>query len=224
MLSVCGNRFGRGFLKIGRNNFSFDSKAKNIVNTNLRKVRDNMEMLCEEMFDSPSVLSRIENTGVLTKQQVIDNGFTGLTARASGVKYDVRNDHPFGAYKQHPVYPLSLEGGDVFSRAFLRYLEMQQSMNFIEEIMKTPNVLKISNNESYFDMPDNIMAVSMTEGWRGEIVHAVVKKSAESIRYKVKDPSFNNWFALALAVRNNGISDFPLCNKSFNLSYAGNDL
>ena len=65
----------------------------------------------------------------------------------------------------------------------------------------------------------------MTEGWRGEVVHiAMTDDNGQLSRYKIKDPSFNNWFALAMAVRNNGISDFPLCNKSFNLSYCGNDL
>ena len=72
--------------------------------------------------------------------------------------------------------------------------------------------------------PDSFV-VSMTEGWRGEVVHiAITDTNGKFSRYKIKDASFNNWYALALAVRNNGISDFPLCNKSFNLSYCGNDL
>ena len=65
----------------------------------------------------------------------------------------------------------------------------------------------------------------MVEGWRGEILHAAVTgPDGRVVRYRVKDPSVHNWFGLALAVRNNGISDFPLCNKSFNLSYCGHDL
>jgi len=67
--------------------------------------------------------------------------------------------------------------------------------------------------------------VAMTEGWRGEIAHAVLTGPSGRIRrHKVKDPSFHNWPALALAMQGNQISDFPLCNKSFNLSYAGHDL
>jgi Ni,Fe-hydrogenase III large subunit len=74
-------------------------------------------------------------------------------------------------------------------------------------------------------LQSNSFVVSMTEGWRGEVVHmAMTDDNGKLSRYKIKDPSFNNWFALAMAVRNNGISDFPLCNKSFNLSYCGNDL
>ena len=65
----------------------------------------------------------------------------------------------------------------------------------------------------------------IVEGWRGEVVHfAITGAEGNLLRYKIKDPSFNNWYMLAMAVRNNGISDFPLCNKSFNLSYCGNDL
>jgi Ni,Fe-hydrogenase III large subunit len=65
----------------------------------------------------------------------------------------------------------------------------------------------------------------MVEGWRGEIAHVVVTDRRGAIRrWKVKDPSFHNWSALAAAMPGNAISDFPLCNKSFNLSYAGHDL
>ena len=74
-------------------------------------------------------------------------------------------------------------------------------------------------------LKERYMTVSMVEGWRGEIIHTVITGPDSQIaRYKVKDPSFNNWFALSEAVRGGQISDFPLCNKSFNLSYAGHDL
>jgi len=68
-------------------------------------------------------------------------------------------------------------------------------------------------------------AISLTEGWRGEICHSAVTDENGNIQhYKVKDPSLHNWMALALAVRGQEISDFPVCNKSYNLSYCGNDL
>ncbi|HPC98720.1 MAG TPA: NADH dehydrogenase subunit, partial [Bacteroidales bacterium] len=72
--------------------------------------------------------------------------------------------------------------------------------------------------------PDSF-SVSLSEGWRGEICHAAFTSGDGKIMsYKIKDPSFHNWLMLALAVRNQEISDFPLCNKSFNLSYCGHDL
>ena len=74
-------------------------------------------------------------------------------------------------------------------------------------------------------MQKESFVVSVTEGWRGEIVHCLLTNETGRIKnIKIKDPSFNNWFAIALAVREEGISDFPLCNKSFNLSYCGFDL
>jgi Ni,Fe-hydrogenase III large subunit len=84
---------------------------------------------------------------------------------------------------------------------------------------------ELMTDQSNTEFSNDSMVVSMTEGWRGEVIHIVMTDSEGKImKYKIKDPSFNNWFALALAVRNNGVSDFPLCNKSFNLSYCGNDL
>jgi Ni,Fe-hydrogenase III large subunit len=72
--------------------------------------------------------------------------------------------------------------------------------------------------------PDNF-AISLVEAWRGEICHcAITDEEGKFKAYKVKDPSFHNWLMLTLAVRNNEISDFPICNKSFNLSYCGHDL
>ena len=113
---------------------------------------------------------------------------------------------------------------DVFARAYMRYIEIQQSIDLVLEILDS------------FPEEDELMkpvgrpaadslVVSVCEGWRGEIVHALMTGRDGSLsRYYIKDPSLHNWTALALSVRGNGISDFPLCNKSFNLSYCGNDL
>ncbi|MEO0237708.1 MAG: NADH-quinone oxidoreductase subunit C [candidate division WOR-3 bacterium] len=224
-LSICGSRFGRGFLNIGKNNYSIDSEKRELIKKNLSKVRKNVEQLCEEMFDLSSVVSRFEGTGIVTEDDVKKCGFVGMVARSSGVKLDVRENHPFGAYKMYPIYSLFMKNGDVFSRAYLRYLEIQQSINFIDEVL---DILDKDENHSdtkfNFKEEKNVFVVSMIEGWRGEIVHILVVDENGNKRYKVKDPSFTNWFALALAVRGFGISDFPLCNKSFNLSYSGNDL
>ena len=117
--------------------------------------------------------------------------------------------------------------GDVNSRFKLRYKEVLESLSIIRKIFKE---LKNKKDEPTIVYSDNQNAkdafvISIVEGWRGEVVHIAMTDSTGALsRYKIKDPSFNNWYGLALAVRNNGISDFPLCNKSFNLSYSGNDL
>ena len=224
MLAICGSRFGRGMLRVGGNNFKITDEKRDLIRKNLNLVRTNMEQLCEEMFDSPSVLSRLENTGKVTEKQARDCGFVGMAAKSSGVKLDSRSDHPFGAYRKYPIYPLTMQTGDVFARTYLRYLEMQQSMNYINELLPLLKEERRAEKNMTEKLPEGFLSVSIVEGWRGEVVHALITDKTFGDRYKVKDPSFNNWFALALAVRGNGISDFPLCNKSFNLSYCGNDL
>jgi Ni,Fe-hydrogenase III large subunit len=99
-----------------------------------------------------------------------------------------------------------------------------------DQLPMTNDQLPMTNEKSEnpnYDLklaPDSL-AISLVEGWRGEICHiAITDDSGNIIHYKAKDPSLHNWMALALAVRNQEISDFPLCNKSFNLSYCGNDL
>ena len=97
-------------------------------------------------------------------------------------------------------------------------------MNIVRSLAKT----KIETecvNVSNFDLPASSFAVTVNEAWRGEVSHAVLTdKNGKILRYKVKDPSFHNWNGLSMALRDTGISDFPLNNKSFNLSYCGFDL
>jgi Ni,Fe-hydrogenase III large subunit len=105
----------------------------------------------------------------------------------------------------------------------MRRLECQHALHFLKEQL---GHLPDGPIHTVCPPPKPLhLAVGMVEGWRGEIVHLLVTDaSGKIVRHKVKDPSFHNWMGLALALRGNQISDFPLCNKSFNLSYAGHDL
>ena len=113
--------------------------------------------------------------------------------------------------------------GDVFARAYVRWLEIQRSSEFIrEQLAALPDGARHAEVGPL--APDRLV-VSLVEGWRGEICHVALTDAAGRFaHYKVVDPSFHNWMGLALALRNQEISDFPLCNKSFNLSYCGHDL
>ncbi len=115
------------------------------------------------------------------------------------------------------------ESGDVFARAWVRQLECERSIEFVlKELARLPRgAVRVPCGA-----PDpRKLAVAMVEGWRGEIAHvAVTDEGGRLERHKVKDPSFHNWQGLAMALRDEQISDFPLCNKSFNLSYCGHDL
>ena len=142
----------------------------------------------------------------------------------SGLSRDIRLSHPHSLYPELKHVPVVKRHGDVYSRLQIRKEEVSQSIGYLRTLMaKVPDFLEGATSLSS-PAPDSF-TVSLVEGWRGEICHcAVTGTSGELVMYKVKDPSFHNWMALALAVRNNEISDFPICNKSFNLSYCGHDL
>ncbi len=136
---------------------------------------------------------------------------------------DVRQDHPFGAYRRYRIEPATAASGGVMARAQIRARECRTSIAFVRA-----RVLGLTAGGLVAALPSprpHHLAVALTEGWRGEIVHlAATGGGGELAAYQMVDPSFHNWLGLALALRGNQISDFPLCNKSFNLSYAGHDL
>jgi len=224
-LIICGSRFGMGLIRIGGVNFDIAPELSAQILTNINFVEKKIEKLIPlAMIDQPSVLTRLEGTGIVDSRTARLIGMVGPAARASGVPVDIRTDYPSGIYRHYPARKIVLEKGDVFARCYIRYVEMMHSFHYIKEqlgIIQKENAFTEVNNK----LPGDALALSMTEGWRGEIIHvAVTDEKGKLIRYKIKDPSFNNWYGLALAVRDNGISDFPLCNKSFNLSYCGHDL
>lgn len=231
MLEFSGSRFGRGLITLGGVNFDLDKDKIERAKKTFEKVEKDVDRMAKTMLKNSSVISRLEKTGTISKERAIEAGFVGMAARASGVEIDTRFDFPDKWMQILGIEKLPFKGiGDVNSRFKLRYQEVMQSISIIRKIF---DILKDYDSEpvncgyDIFNKENNkdCFAVSMVESWRGELVHiAITDNNGALSRYKIKDPSFNNWFALALAVRNNGISDFPLCNKSFNLSYCGNDL
>ena len=224
LLALCGSRFGRGLIREGGVVFDFNDALINEFKEKLAKVYRDVERMAEAMFNSASVLARLDHTGIVYPETAKNLGLTGPAGRASGISLDVRSDHPFGIYRYFPIYKRTMHNGDVFARAYIRYIEILQSLDFIlEQLYNLPEDEPLMTPLKG-QAPDSFV-VSMVEGWRGEIVHCAITDSQGNMaQYKIKDPSLQNWFGLAMAVRNNGISDFPLCNKSFNLSYCGNDL
>jgi Ni,Fe-hydrogenase III large subunit len=147
----------------------------------------------------------------------------GVAARASGLVRDVRYDHPAGWHRFAQMPVAVWPDGDVFARARVRWLEIQRSGKFLEEQLAAPPAGDMCGDAG--QLGANALAVTLVEGWRGEICHVALTDGAGKFRrYKIIDPSFHNWIGLALAMRGQAISDFPICNKSFNLSYCGFDL
>jgi Ni,Fe-hydrogenase III large subunit len=154
-------------------------------------------------------------------------GGVGQAARASGLKRDIRATHPSGFYAGALSHsPILYNDGDVMSRLATRMDEVLQSADYIERVLAE---YKPSENIAAPDynapLKADALSFSLVEGWRGEICHVALTNGEGNIaKYKVKDPSLHNWLGLAIAVRTEGISDFPINNKSFNLSYCGHDL
>ena len=185
----------------------------------LRDVENAVDLL----WNSPSVMSRFEETGTVPLETCRTIGMVGPAARACGLESDVRQDFPTGIFRFSQIPVSTGQDGDVFERAFIRWLEIQRSGDFILEQVKmlVGGAVQVTPQA----LAKDSFVVSLVEGWRGAICHVGMTDGAGRwARYKVVDPSFFNWMGLAMALRNQQISDFPLCNKSFNLSYCGFDL
>jgi Ni,Fe-hydrogenase III large subunit len=220
---ICGNRFGRGWIIPGGVRFDLDSslieKARHVLGDVLTKLSD-IEAL---FFNSSSALTRLEGIGTVTAEQARAAALVGLAARASGIACDVRVDSPYGIYRYSSIPSSTLDSGDVYARAKLRALEIHNSIQFIFEQLDNLPTHKPKSRPN--ELAKNAFTIALIEGHRGEIAHVLLTDAnGRLVQVKIKDPSFHNWHGLALAVRENGISDFPLCNKSFDLSYAGHDL
>jgi Ni,Fe-hydrogenase III large subunit len=135
----------------------------------------------------------------------------------------VRLHHPYGGYISTYDHCVIEDSGDVFARANIRRREIYKSLHWLKLSLRD-----LPSGELRRELPPlapETLAVALVEGWRGELVQVGITDAAGQFsRYKIIDPSFHNWSGLALALREQQISDFPLCNKSFNLSYCGFDL
>jgi Ni,Fe-hydrogenase III large subunit len=175
------------------------------------------------LWTTASVMARFEDLGRVTPETARTIGLVGPAARACGLRRDVRKTHPSGIYQLVHVPISTVESGDVFARAYVRWLEIERSIEYArEQIHELP---RGAIRRPLGPLRGGMLAVALVEGWRGEICHvAITDDDGRFAAYKVVDPSFHNWTGLALAMRDQQISDFPLCNKSFNLSYCGHDL
>ena len=178
------------------------------------------------MLSARSVRTRFEGIGSVSQQAAQDIGLQGLPARASGVAFDLRCSLPGRLYTQHPVAMQLEHTGDCWARLTLRMAEIDESLRWLRRVLQAPEIdLADAGLAPLGPLAPDQLCVSMREGFRGPVLHALeTGPDGRLLHYKLQDPSLLNWFGLGLALRNNEISDFPLCNKSFDLSYCGNDL
>ena len=222
--TLTGSRLLRGLAALG--GVRRDPEATSLQRQALREMIVQGKRAFEDLVDlvmaSSSVLDRLETTGTLSHTDAYRLGITGIAGRASGIDRDFRRDHPHGAYPHLRFRVVTHKEGDVFARMNVRIGEVRESLAMLEQLQHQHLEEQILT--SVPAIPPLHHALGYVEGWRGEIVHWVMTDNAGHIyRWKITDPSFHNWRALKVAVRNNIVPDFPVINKSFNLSYSGND-
>ena len=226
---LTGNRLLRGGIVPGGAGFPLPGELDpstglgRSLPAQLDSILTDFNEIVEISLDNTMLTDRLENAGFLTTKIAIDHGVLGYVARASGIDIDTRRDHPFAAYPWLKFKVPVFEEGDVHARAMMRVEEARESVSLIKQAIAQMGHGELAVPLGH--LPAFEPAFGIVEGWRGAIVHWVMADDQGKLyRVKVKDPSFVNWPALSYALLENIVPDFPLCNKSFNQSYSGNDL
>jgi Ni,Fe-hydrogenase III large subunit/Ni,Fe-hydrogenase III component G len=220
--SVSGSRYLKGINIIGGTLLDVDAAKSALITASLTKIEKDLRALEKMLFSSVSFMDRVDTTGVLRTKTARDLGITGLAARASGIGLDMRKVFP-ALYHGLDFRMAKEQAGDVAARLKVRCTEVKESAGIIRQCMKylaaCDTRLKTDSRER------GGIALGCVEAWRGPVLVWTRLDAAGRIeRCKIVDPSFHNWEGLSFAVLGNIIPDFPLCNKSFDLSYSGNDL
>ena len=224
--SWCGNRLGKSMIRVGGTNCPFDKELKNSLLNVLLDFEKQFNELAHRTYKLPSVENRFDEIGTISEQQARVIGAVGMVARTANISRDIRLSHPFSGFKKYSYEPIILPKGDVFSRFLLRRKEIKQSIAWIRNVLANETFDKpVEKSVHEIKLAPDSFCVSLTEAWRGEACHCAITDKLGNLRfYKIKDPSMHNWKALELSLRNLEISDFPINNKSYNLSYCGHDL
>ncbi len=220
---VFGTRLLRGTIAIGGVTHDLTLAQRDDVVAHLEAFQRTFDDLIAMLIDAGSFTDRIDGPGVLTQQAARDLGVVGMAARASGIEGDLRQDHPHDAYDEVEFVVPVERGGDVRARLMVRAREVEQSVAMLRATLQvlpdTPIAIPLPAQ-----LPSSESALGWVEAWRGPVLHWVATDAHGRLaRVKVTDPSTLNWPGLVQAVPGNIIPDFPVINKSFNLSYSGND-
>jgi len=223
-LLICGNRLGKGVLRPGGVRFSIDNEIRKELMRRINELEPQMRHVIDLLFGTPSARSRFERCGIVSTFDAEKLGLVGPAGRASGIQYDARREFPTETYQNIEIPAYDEPTCDVYARARVRADETMRSIKIVKTLLENKIETQPVDFGNY-DLAPASFVVTVNEAWRGELSHCILtNEKGEIHRYKVKDPSFHNWNGLAMSLRDTGISDFPLNNKSFNLSYCGFDL
>jgi len=219
---ITGHRYLRGINKIG--GVTKDILAeKDVLIPFLNEVEKEKQAFVELLLNTISHMERLENTGKLAKDIALKLGATGIAARASGIDDDIRFAHPHLLYDTVKFNLITEDKGDVLARMMVRSKEADESIKIIRQILERdyPKELDITNTT----IKANAEGLGFVESPRGSVFYYVKSEENGSCeRVKVRSSSYCNWPLMPYAVHGNIVPDFPLCNKSFNLSYSGCDM
>ena len=231
--SLCGSRILFGVNRIGGVRCNITDENKKLILETLSEISDDFEKIITLLQSKSSFMDRLRNTGTIPKKAAYDLGVVGIVARCVGIDVDTRSDHPYASYylhnhktsqqKMQQQIEMEKRSGDVLSRFEIRVKEVRESVDIIRES------LDLDKDALFVNMPEHLepfrSALGYAESHRGQTLHWVMIGENNSIsRYKVRTASFCNWPIIEQAVLNDIVPDFPLVNKSLDLSYSGNDL
>ena len=225
---LCGQRFLRSVNRIGGVRKDFTAGKEASVSAQLRRIRQELVDTAKIVHANNLFIDRVENTGVLSNEVAADLNATGPGGRASGIRYDVRKAFPYAAYAGLDFSVPEHNNGDVNCRMNVKLEECLQSIDLMLQVLENQPVGPVLTDpdlSGIAPLPAGRGAYGLVESARGEsLIWVETGPDGTVARLKVRTASFCNWPALCCAVKGNVVPDFPLINKSFNLSYAGNDL
>lgn len=224
---LCGSRFLRGFILPGG--------VRPLKNVNLAEMKSLVISLRRDLQEVLSIFSenqmaieRMKDIGKLSTSLAREFNMVGILARACSIEYDTRQHYRQGKYPEMAPPAVTEDGGDILARTRVRVGEIWSSLDALENLLENCPPPEANGADCLVlpeQLPANATGLGIVEAARGELIHLVFTDAAGKIcRYAIKDPSFDNWTAISIAIRDNLIADFPLCNKSMALSYSGNDL
>lgn len=218
--ALTGSRFQKGAVTVGGLTKDLSAESLKGLLAYLAGFKGRFERATHIDSSFFSVIDRFETTGKVKPELLEPLHITGPVARAAGKCIDTRIDHPYGLYPEYKQKCTTTESGDVLARFYIKSQEVKESVGIIEAVIAKLEVGPISTE---YVVKDGY-ALSIIEAPRGESIHWLNIKNGKVDRLKIRTASFCNWQAIEHAVLGNIVPDFPLINKSMNLSYAGTDL